>query len=115
MSLDTSFIHSPSAHQFLKPKIFDFDSLADDLYQHDYACVKNILDDTLLQGLLADPAEDIRLLAYSMMDAWEKDLTQRIQKAQTQLDDAAQRTNFIRYSTQAARRAIKPICHQPFF
>ncbi len=46
----------------------------------------------LLQGLLADPAEDIRLLAYSMMDAWEKDLTQRIQKAQAQLDDAAQRT-----------------------
>jgi hypothetical protein len=35
----------------------------------------------LLQGLLADPSEDIRLLAYSMVDAWEKDLTQQIQQA----------------------------------
>jgi polysaccharide biosynthesis protein PelE len=40
----------------------------------------------MLQGLLGDPAEDIRLLAYSMMDAWEKDLTRRIQAAQAQLD-----------------------------
>ncbi len=42
----------------------------------------------LLQGLLADRAEDIRLLAYSMMDAWEKDITVRLQTAQTQLDAA---------------------------
>jgi polysaccharide biosynthesis protein PelE len=42
----------------------------------------------LLQGLLADRAEDIRLLAYSMMDAWEKDITVRLQSAQTQLDAA---------------------------
>ncbi len=40
----------------------------------------------LLQGLLADPSEDIRLLAYSMMDAWEKDITQRLQAAQQQLE-----------------------------
>jgi tetratricopeptide (TPR) repeat protein len=40
----------------------------------------------MLQGLLGDPAEDIRLLAYSMMDAWEKDITRRLQSAQTQLD-----------------------------
>ncbi len=39
----------------------------------------------MLQGLLSDPAEDIRLLAYSMMDAWEKDITQRVQLAQDQL------------------------------
>jgi polysaccharide biosynthesis protein PelE len=43
----------------------------------------------MLQGLLSDPAEDIRLLAYSMMDAWEKDITQRLQAAQTQLDQVA--------------------------
>lgn len=41
----------------------------------------------LLQGLLGDPAEDVRLLAYSMMDAWEKDLTVQLQKAQGQLDE----------------------------
>ncbi len=45
----------------------------------------------LLQGLLADPSEDLRLLAYSMMDAWEKDITQRIQKAQIQLDAAVEK------------------------
>lgn len=42
----------------------------------------------LLQGLLADPSEDIRLLAYSMMDAWEKDITTRLQSAQAQLEKA---------------------------
>ncbi len=42
----------------------------------------------LLQGLLADPSEDIRLLAYSMMDAWEKDITTRLQTAQAQLEKA---------------------------
>jgi polysaccharide biosynthesis protein PelE len=42
----------------------------------------------LLQGLLADPSEDIRLLAYSLMDAWEKDITTRIQTAQGQLEAA---------------------------
>lgn len=40
----------------------------------------------LLQGLLADPSEDIRLLAYSMMNAWEKDITQRLQTAQALLE-----------------------------
>lgn len=40
----------------------------------------------LLQGLLADPSEDIRLLAYSMMDAWEKDITDRLQAAQKLLN-----------------------------
>ncbi|MDP3136577.1 MAG: hypothetical protein Q8N17_09640 [Burkholderiaceae bacterium] len=42
----------------------------------------------LLQGLLGDPAEDIRLLAYSMMESWEKDITQRLQTAQVQLSAA---------------------------
>ncbi|MCW5651299.1 MAG: hypothetical protein KIS62_16240 [Ramlibacter sp.] len=42
----------------------------------------------LLQGLLADPSEDIRLLAYSMVDAWEKDLTRQIQQAQQRLNEA---------------------------
>ena len=42
----------------------------------------------LLQGLLADPSEDIRLLAYSMVDAWEKDLTQQIQRARDSLHEA---------------------------
>lgn len=44
----------------------------------------------LLLGLLSDPSEDIRLLAYSMMDAWEKDLVQKIQAAQASYE-AAQR------------------------
>ena len=39
----------------------------------------------LLMGLLSDPSEDIRLLAYSMVDTWEKDLVQKIQKAQISL------------------------------
>lgn len=42
----------------------------------------------LLQGLLADPSEDIRLLAYSMVDAWEKDLTEQIQRARDSLREA---------------------------
>lgn len=42
----------------------------------------------MLQGLLGDPAEDIRLLAYSMMDAWEKELTTSLQQAQAQLEEA---------------------------
>lgn len=42
----------------------------------------------LLQSLLADPSEDIRLLAYSMVDAWEKDLTQQIQHARARLAEA---------------------------
>ena len=42
----------------------------------------------LLLGLLSDPSEDIRLLAYSMMDAWEKDLVQKIQVAQQSLTSA---------------------------
>lgn len=46
----------------------------------------------LLQSLLADPSEDIRLLAYSMMDAWEKDITQRLQAAQIQLEQLQSRT-----------------------
>ena len=39
----------------------------------------------LLISLLADPSEDIRLLAYSMVDSWEKDLVQKIQKANAEL------------------------------
>ncbi len=42
----------------------------------------------LLMGLLSDPSEDIRLLAYSMVDTWEKDLVQKIQKAQISLAEA---------------------------
>ena len=44
----------------------------------------------LLISLLADPSEDIRLLAYSMVDSWEKDLVQKIQKANAELEDARQ-------------------------
>ena len=40
----------------------------------------------LLTGLLSDPSEDIRLLAYSMVDNWEKELVQKIQKAQSGLE-----------------------------
>ena len=42
----------------------------------------------LLQSLLADPSEDIRLLAYSMVEAWEKDLSQQILEAMNSLRDA---------------------------
>jgi hypothetical protein len=42
----------------------------------------------LLQELLSDPSEDIRLLAYTMVDAWEKDLSQQLQQAQAKLAEA---------------------------
>ena len=42
----------------------------------------------LLMGLLSDPSEDIRLLAYSMVDTWEKDLVQQIQRADKALAEA---------------------------
>ncbi len=42
----------------------------------------------LLQSLLADPSEDIRLLAYSMLEAWEKDLSQQILDGMKSLRDA---------------------------
>jgi hypothetical protein len=42
----------------------------------------------LLISLLSDPSEDIRLLAYSMVDSWEKDLVQKIQKANAELVEA---------------------------
>jgi tetratricopeptide (TPR) repeat protein len=42
----------------------------------------------LLQGLLSDPAEDLRLLAYSMLEAWEKDLARRIGLTQQKLAKA---------------------------
>lgn len=44
----------------------------------------------LLISLLADPSEDIRLLAYSMVDSWEKDLVQKIQKTNAELENAHQ-------------------------
>jgi len=44
----------------------------------------------LLISLLSDPSEDIRLLAYSMLDSWEKDIVQKIQKANAELDAARQ-------------------------
>ena len=42
----------------------------------------------LLISLLSDPSEDIRLLAYSMVDSWEKDLVQKIQRAAAELEEA---------------------------
>lgn len=36
----------------LTPKIFSFESVCDDLYRYGYACVKNFLNDDILQGLL---------------------------------------------------------------
>ncbi len=42
----------------------------------------------LLQGLLADPSEDIRLLAYSMVESWEKDLSKQILEAMSSLRQA---------------------------
>ena len=42
----------------------------------------------LLMGLLSDPSEDIRLLAYSMVDTWEKDLAQQIQRTDQALAEA---------------------------
>ena len=44
----------------------------------------------LLISLLSDPSEDIRLLAYSMVDSWEKDLVQKIQRANAELEEARQ-------------------------
>ena len=44
----------------------------------------------LLISLLSDPSEDIRLLAYSMVDSWEKDLVQKIQRANADLKAARQ-------------------------
>lgn len=42
----------------------------------------------LLVSLLSDTFEDIRLLAYSMVDSWEKDLVQKIQRSSAQLQQA---------------------------
>ena len=42
----------------------------------------------LLQSLLADPSEDIRLLAYSMVESWEKDLSKQILEAMNSLREA---------------------------
>jgi polysaccharide biosynthesis protein PelE len=42
----------------------------------------------LLQSLLSDPVEDLRLLAYSMLEAWEKDLARRIGQTQQALTQA---------------------------
>lgn len=47
----------------------------------------------LLISLLSDPSEDIRLLAYSMVDSWEKDLVQKIQRANAELDVARKSGN----------------------
>ena len=47
----------------------------------------------LLISLLSDPSEDIRLLAYSMVDSWEKDLVQKIQSANAELLAAQQSGN----------------------
>ena len=44
----------------------------------------------LLISLLSDASEDIRLLAYSMVDAWEKDVVQKIQQANAELEKARQ-------------------------
>ena len=44
----------------------------------------------LLISLLSDPSEDIRLLAYSMVDSWEKDVVQKIQRANAELQEARQ-------------------------
>ena len=42
----------------------------------------------LLISLLSDPSEDIRLLAYSMVDSWEKDLVQKIKLGDADLEKA---------------------------
>lgn len=42
----------------------------------------------LLQSLLGDPSEDIRLLAYSMVEAWANDLAQQILAAMHSLKEA---------------------------
>ncbi len=47
----------------------------------------------LLISLLSDPSEDIRLLAYSMVDSWEKDLVQKIQRANAELQEARESGN----------------------
>jgi polysaccharide biosynthesis protein PelE len=47
----------------------------------------------LLISLLSDPSEDIRLLAYSMVDSWEKDLVQKIQRANAELVQARESGN----------------------
>lgn len=42
----------------------------------------------LLQELLGDPVEDIRLLAYSMLDNWEKNSSEGIMRAQKAFEHA---------------------------
>jgi len=46
---------------------------------------------TLLRDLLADPVDDMRLLAYGMIDSKEKAITQRIDEAREQLDSTDDR------------------------
>lgn len=45
----------------------------------------------LLQSLLGDPSEDIRLLAYSMVEAWENEIAQHILAAMRSLQEARAR------------------------
>lgn len=55
----------------------------------------------LLQDLLGDPVEDIRLLAYSMLDNWEKNSSEGIMRAQKTYEQAKEANDKV-----AAARAL---------
>lgn len=44
----------------------------------------------LMRSLLADPADDVRLLAYTMLDTWEKELTLQVRQTLLDLEAARQ-------------------------
>ena len=51
--------------------------------------VPNSVANPILEGLLSDDTDDIRLIAFGMLDAKEKALSQLIQRERTQLDAAS--------------------------
>lgn len=61
--------------------------------------VPNPVANPILEALLADDTDDIRLVAFGMLDAKEKDLSTRIQRERQRLDEA--RNDLQRY--QATR------------
>lgn len=51
--------------------------------------VPNAVANPILEGLLADDTDDIRLVAFGMLNAKEKDLSARIQRERERLDEAS--------------------------
>lgn len=64
-----------------------------------------------LRSLLADPDEEIRLLAYSIVEVWERNLTAKLQAAMRELEglraEGAQGAQFARAAQQVAELQLE--------